>query len=369
MLLLSGDISLNPGPCQTQFIDDKTWEPLKTRGLHFCHLNVNSLFSKIDELRDITNYVKPAILGISESKLDSSVTNAEVNINGYSIIRNDRNRNGAGVACYIRNDLCFNFKNIFSNSIEHIFFEVLIPKVKPIAIGILNRHPNENDFLNRFSNDFQQIDSKTNEIYLLGDFNINLLQNGKFILKENQSYKLKSSSSVLVNKYKEFCQKFSLTEIIKEPTRIKCSTSTRLDHILASSSDKFFLPFRTLNFGISGDKIQNVLWRVYNMTLPASVEYVIIHCGTNNLGHNSPLKIAEGLINIACILKKNYKDLHIFVSCLLPRDDEKSVKRSLLYAVNCYLKELCTDQFHYIDLDSGWTLNNHLNTELFCSFT
>ena len=54
--------------------------------------------------------------------------------------------------------------------------------------------------------------------------------------------------------------------------------------------DKFFLSFRTLNFGISGDKIQNVLWRVCNMTLPTSVEYVIIHCGTNNLGHNSPIK-------------------------------------------------------------------------------
>ena len=67
--------------------------------------------------------------------------------------------------------------------------------------------------------------------------------------------------------------------------------------------------------------------------LPALVEYVIIHCGTSNLGHNSPIKIA-GLINIACILKKNYKNLQIFVSCLLPRDDEKSVKRSLLYAVN-----------------------------------
>ena len=58
---------------------------------------------------------------------------------------------------------------------------------------------------------------------------------------------------------------------------------------------KFFLPFCTLNFGISGDKIQNALWRVYNMTLPALVEYVIIHCCTNNLGHNSPLQIAEGL--------------------------------------------------------------------------
>ena len=131
--------------------------------------------------------------------------------------------------------------------------------------------------------------------------------------------------------------------------------------------DKFFLPFRTLNFGISKDKIKNVLWRVYNLTLLASIEYVIINCGTNNLGHNSPLKNAKRLIKIACILKKNYKDLHIFVSCLLPRDDEKSIKRSVLYAVNCYLKELCTDQFHYIDLDSGWTLNNHLNTELFRS--
>ena len=110
----------------------------------------------------------------------------------------------------------------------------------------------------------------------------------------------------------------------KHVTMLASSTNTKLvllrDSIIANIDkcndifDKFFLPFRTLNFGISGDKIQNVLWRVCNMTLPASVEYVIIHCGTNNLGHNSPLKTAEGLINIACILKKNYKNLHIFFS-------------------------------------------------------
>ena len=118
------------------------------------------------------------------------------------------------------------------------FFEILIPKVKPIAIGIIYRPPSENTFLNIFSNEFQQIDSKTNEIYLFGDFNINLLQNGKFILKENQPYNLKSSSSAFVNKCKEFCQIVSLTEIIKEPTRITCSTSTLLDQILANSSEK-----------------------------------------------------------------------------------------------------------------------------------
>ena len=129
-------------------------------------------------------------------------------------------------------------RTFFLNSIEHVFFEILIPKVKPIAIEIFYRPPNENDCFNIFSNDFLQIDNKTNEIYLLGDFNINLLQNGKFILKENQSYKLKSSSSALVNNYKEFFQKFSLTEIIKEATRITCSTSTLLDHILTNSSEK-----------------------------------------------------------------------------------------------------------------------------------
>ena len=42
-----------------QFIDDKRWKPLNTRGLQFCHLNVNSLLSKIGELRDIANYIKP----------------------------------------------------------------------------------------------------------------------------------------------------------------------------------------------------------------------------------------------------------------------------------------------------------------------
>ena len=51
--------------------------------------------------------LRPAILGIIESKLDSSVMNSEVNINGYSIIRNERIRIGGGVACYIKRQSVF----------------------------------------------------------------------------------------------------------------------------------------------------------------------------------------------------------------------------------------------------------------------
>ena len=80
----------------------------------------------------------------------------------------------------------------FSNSIEHVFFfEIVILKVKPTAIRIFHRPLNANDFSNTFLNDFQQIDNKTNEIHFLGDCNINLPQNGKFILKENSHMNLK----------------------------------------------------------------------------------------------------------------------------------------------------------------------------------
>ena len=86
----------------------------------------------------------------------------------------------------------------FQILLNMFFFKILIPKVKTIPIGIFCRLPNPNDFSNTFSNDFQYIDNKTKDIYLLEDFNINLLQNRKFIIKENQSYELKNSICALV---------------------------------------------------------------------------------------------------------------------------------------------------------------------------
>ena len=232
LILLSGDISLNPDPCQ--YIPEQNkdlFKPFRKRGLHFLHINVNSLPSKIEELRNIVGHTKPVILGITESKLDSSIPDQEVNISGYSILRNDRNRNGGGVACYIRADLCFNRRNVFSSSIEYVFFDLLIPKIKPISIGIFYRPPNVNTFLETFLNGLKLIDFTKSEVYFLGDFNINLLQNNKFVLKENQPLDSKNLNSPLLPKYKELCQTFSLKEIIQKLTRVTSSTSSLLDHI------------------------------------------------------------------------------------------------------------------------------------------
>ena len=136
LLLLSGDVSLNPGPVQTSpAVNINIWEPLYKKCLHFLHININSLLPKIDELKCIANKTMATIIGITESKLDHTVSDLEVNLPGYDILQCDRNRNGGGVACYIRKDLCFNTRALNCKEIENIIFDILLPKSKTIAIG------------------------------------------------------------------------------------------------------------------------------------------------------------------------------------------------------------------------------------------
>jgi hypothetical protein len=108
LLLLSGDIEANPGPVQlppnaqegmpvTQEKNglDK-FEIFNKRGLHFIHVNINSILPKIEEIRCIARSVNLSIIGLSESKLDNTVNDNEISIPGYDILRKDRNRNGGG---------------------------------------------------------------------------------------------------------------------------------------------------------------------------------------------------------------------------------------------------------------------------------
>ena len=46
---------------------------------------------------------------------------------------------------------------------------------------------------------------KDNEIYLLGDFNINLLQNANYILNGKGMTACQGPVHTLINKYQEFC--------------------------------------------------------------------------------------------------------------------------------------------------------------------
>ena len=136
LLLLSGDISLNPGLVHQDTLQClNEWNVFKNRGLHFIPLNINSLLQKIKELCCIAKSTNAAVIGICESKLDASVLDPEISIDNYKILCCDRNRQGGGVACYVRNDLSYNTLPVFPLEVENIFFEILLPNSKPITVG------------------------------------------------------------------------------------------------------------------------------------------------------------------------------------------------------------------------------------------
>ena len=115
-----------------------------------------------------------------------------------------------------------------------------MPKSKPITIGVFYRPLNEANFMELIVKSFSLLNLKDNEIYLFGDFNINLLQNGNYILNRKEMAACQGAVHTLINKYQEFCQIFSLKQLITCPTRVTCNTPSLIDHILTNSTEKIF---------------------------------------------------------------------------------------------------------------------------------
>ena len=83
--------------------------------------------------------------------------------------------------------------------------------------------------MEKINDDFKKLHTENKEVIILGDLNINLLNN-----KHTDSMKIHP----LFKKYKEFLTNFGLKQIIKSPTRVTCETSSIIDHILTNSNDR-----------------------------------------------------------------------------------------------------------------------------------
>ena len=77
-----------------------------------------------------------------------------------------------------------------------------------------------------------------NEIYVLGEFNINLLFREKYVLnKPNEIKKLDKNLLPEIKRYKELWSMCGLRQLIDCPTRITSNTSTLIDHILTNTKE------------------------------------------------------------------------------------------------------------------------------------
>ena len=111
-----------------------------------------------------------------------------------SLIRKHRNRKGGGVTCYIRSDICFNSQNCLSDKIENISFNLLLPKTKPISIAIVYKPLTDNHFLGYLSMGLNDFNLMENNLFILGDTNINILNNGENIFDKYKDMSKRKSN-------------------------------------------------------------------------------------------------------------------------------------------------------------------------------
>ena len=99
-------------------------------------------------------------------------------------------------------------------NIECIWLDIFPKNSKSFLIGSMCRHPNETVQWNEiFDNQFDKILACEKKIYLMGDFNRDLLQaNTK-------------------KTWLEYMESFGLEHIVKSPTRITDHSETLIDHI------------------------------------------------------------------------------------------------------------------------------------------
>ena len=100
--------------------------------------------------------------------------------------------------------------------------------------------PDKNDFVINLEEAFTGCGTLENqECYLVGDFNINLLHNGKNIFGKKGYTSKPESLPSLTKEYLDFGYSFSLEKLISVPTRIKKSTATLIDHVLTNSPQNY----------------------------------------------------------------------------------------------------------------------------------
>lgn len=119
--------------------------------------------------------------------------------------------------------------------------------------------------------------------------------------------------------------------------------------------------------GISGDRTQNVLWRLQNETYAqARPKLTVITIGVNNFNDDdSPAEIAAGIIAIVNFTRKNMPSTKIILSGLLPTGLQKNSDRRKKYeAIQNMLAEYKNTGYTYLCLSNTFVQpDGSLSTE------
>ena len=215
------NINLNSRP---SFTRSQTNVPHK---LKIAHLNIRSLrnTSHLLETKELVKSHRIDVLTMSETWLNSTVTNGEIAIDDYKIFRQDRlHKKGGGVCAFVKKVLKVTIINELTytseSNFQQLWMKLQNKKMKTIIICVTYRPPDCP--LNCIQDDFRQnyvrALSMNKPIFILGDLNCNLLKD----CPEKRAIT-------------DLCNDLNLKQIIKEPTGITDTSQTLIDVILVST--------------------------------------------------------------------------------------------------------------------------------------
>lgn len=189
-----------------------------------CQLNVRSIFTGFNELNLLLHQYEIDVLAVTETWLSENIRDNVITIPNYVFYRKDRLSRGGGVGFFIHDSL--NSKKLsvdadrLEDDFEFLWISVTVNRLN-MALGVYYRAPNRDlrSCINNLDNNLPILLTSYDQVIVLGDFNVNLLQN-------KVSY---------LSKCLEF---YGFTQIVKEPTRISTQTTTLLDPIYVFNSDR-----------------------------------------------------------------------------------------------------------------------------------
>ena len=168
------------------------------------------------------------VLALSESWLNSTMTNAEVEIDGYKLTRLDRlGKIGGGVCAYTRSSLKVkrlkDMSEISESGFHQLWMQIQLKKLRSMLLCVAYRpdYCPLPSFVNNFMDKYTQALTFGKDILVAGDLNCDML-------------KLRSPEA---NALLDLCNSVNLTQLIKELTRVTENSSTRIDVIMTSSNN------------------------------------------------------------------------------------------------------------------------------------
>jgi hypothetical protein len=116
-------------PNYSNLVKIRTMKTQQPKSPHFklVHLNIRSLrnTAHLTQLKEFLSKTKTEALTLSETWLNTTITNAEIFIEGYTLYRQDRlNKRGGGVCAYIRNDIKVSKLKEISSVSENYFHQL-----------------------------------------------------------------------------------------------------------------------------------------------------------------------------------------------------------------------------------------------------